>query len=941
MKIALTDFMDWDYTVATPRTQPLGGTQSAACYLCEQLAQLGHEVYLINRTSTPGDYLGVHHLFGPTLPAIELVKLELDALIVLQKPSLGISLKQALGGRTRLILWATDASDQPNVQPMYDPAQRFAYDGFALVSKWQSDQYIREFQIDPSRSRILLNAVAPAFADLFQNDRDIVARKTWPPILAYTSAPDRGLEILLKVFPQIRAQIPGTRLRVYSSMKLYRTSAEEDTKQFGGLYDLCKSTEGVEYIGVLPQAQLAQQLAEVSILAYPCILPETSCIAAMEAMAAGCRIVTSDRGALPETTAGFARIVPFALPIEKAHLDKFARQFADECIAALCEQRDQPQIVADLLAQQWTYARTHYDWKSRAAEWADWLAELPAHAAASTPATAADPRAARIMQLRQSGRRDLAAVELQKFLAEQPNHPEALILAAYNEFENGRLEAALEPLLRAIRIAPNVPHYLQTAGLVLAALGRSQEAIWSLRKAVSLNPTNPDYHASLAHALKEAGQADEAVESYRQSLKLHPDQPRTRSSFLLAMHYTERNLDEIHAEHVQWNRSHAKPLAADIREYPNSPDPDRKLRIGYVSPDFCAHSVAYFFEPLLLHHDPAQIDLFCFAHVPRPDEITERMKGQAPNWREIARATDAESAEIIRREKIDILVDLAGHTVHNRLLLFAQKPAPIQVSYLGYPDTTGLDSMDYRLTDAYADPPGWSEAFHTEKLVRLPRGFLCYQPPRDAPPVGPAPASQTGVVTFASFNSLAKITPAMLGLWARILLQVPESRLILKSHNGLSDEATRKRLLDILSAAGVDPQRVEMHGRIATPRAHLEFYHRVDIALDTYPYNGTTTTCEAIWMGVPVVTLAGRPHVSRVGVSLLMQIGLPEMIAEAPDGYVRKAAKLATDLRLLAQLRSNLRQKMSASPLMDGAGFARNVETAYRQMWRTWCQTRA
>jgi predicted O-linked N-acetylglucosamine transferase (SPINDLY family)/glycosyltransferase involved in cell wall biosynthesis len=941
MKIALIDFMDWDYTVASVRTSPLGGTQSAACYLCEELALGGHEVYLINRTNTPGDFLGVHHLFGPSLPADKLVELGLDALIVLQKPSLGTSLKQTLGDRTRLILWATDASDQVNVQPLYDPAQRAAYDGFALVSQWQSDQYAREFQIDPARSRVLLNAVAPVFANLFPDGRAILPRKIWPPILAYTSAPDRGLEILLNVFPQIRAEIPGTRLLVFSSMKLYRTSDEEDAKQFGGLYDLCKSTEGVEYVGVLPQAQLAQRLAEVSVLAYPSILPETSCIAAMEAMAAGCRIVTSDRGALPETTAGFARLVPFNSLFDKASLREFSRKFADSTIAALREQRDQPEIVSDLLSRQWDYTKEHYLWKPRAAEWVKWVAELPAHAPATMSATAADPRAARIMQLRHSGRRDLAAVELQKFLAEQPNHPEALILAAYTEFENGRLEAALDPLLRAIRIAPNVSHYLQTAGLVLAALGRSQEAIWSLRKAVSLHPQNPDYHASLAHALKEAGQADEAVESYRESLKLHPDQPRTRSSLLLAMHYTERNLDEIHTEHLQWNQLHADPSTSSGQGLSNSPDPDRRLRIGYFSPDFCAHSVAYFFEPLLLHHDPAQADVYCYAHVPRSDEVTERFKRKSPNWREITRASDAELAEIIRRDQIDILVDLAGHTVHNRLGVFARKPAPIQVSYLGYPDTTGLTAMDYRLTDAYADPPGWGESLHTEKLVRLPRGFLCYMPPRDAPPVAPPPAERSGVVTFASFNALAKITPRMLAIWARILLQVPESRLILKSHSGLSDQATRKRLLETFAVAGVEPHRVELHGRIATLAAHLELYHRVDIALDTFPYCGTTTTCEAMWMGVPVITLAGRAHVSRVGVSLLMQMGLPEMIAETPDGYVRKAAKLAADLPALADLRTNLRPRLSASPLMDGPGFARNVETAYRQMWHTWCQNRA
>jgi predicted O-linked N-acetylglucosamine transferase (SPINDLY family) len=290
----------------------------------------------------------------------------------------------------------------------------------------------------------------------------------------------------------------------------------------------------------------------------------------------------------------------------------------------------------------------------------------------------------------------------------------------------------------------------------------------------------------------------------------------------------------------------------------------------------------------------------------------------------------------MREDRVDILVDLAGHTGINRLLLFARKPAPIQVTYLGYPDTTGLTTMDYRLTDAYADPPGIADDSYSEQLVRLPETFLCYRPSDAAPAVGPLPATVAGYVTFGSFNALAKINAPLVAMWSKILDQVPNSRLILKNQ-GLDSAGARQTILEYFAAHRVEQDRVELIGLSAGIAEHLQLYNRVDIALDTFPYHGTTTTCEAMWMGVPVVTLAGRAHVSRVGVSLLCNIGVPELVADSQEMYVRLASELAGDLGRLSNLRSNLRQRMAQSPLMDAPRFARNIEAAYRRMWRQWC----
>jgi predicted O-linked N-acetylglucosamine transferase (SPINDLY family) len=291
---------------------------------------------------------------------------------------------------------------------------------------------------------------------------------------------------------------------------------------------------------------------------------------------------------------------------------------------------------------------------------------------------------------------------------------------------------------------------------------------------------------------------------------------------------------------------------------------------------------------------------------------------------------------MVRQDNIDILVDLSGHTGTNRLPVFARKPAPVQVTYLGYPNTTGLSTIDYRLTDAWADPPGKTERWHTETLIRLPHGFLCYRPPNATPAVAPPPVQANGHITFGSFNSLVKTTPAVVACWAHILQQVPDARLVIKNKS-FRDPSVCARYQGLFAEHGIAPERLELVGWIDNLNNHLELYHRLDIALDPFPYNGTTTTCEALWMGVPVITLAGHTHAGRVGVSLLSRLDLTDLIAGDPDDYTQRAVRLAQDRATLARLRPRLRPRLQASSLCDGPAFARDVEAAYREMWRGWC----
>jgi predicted O-linked N-acetylglucosamine transferase (SPINDLY family) len=303
-------------------------------------------------------------------------------------------------------------------------------------------------------------------------------------------------------------------------------------------------------------------------------------------------------------------------------------------------------------------------------------------------------------------------------------------------------------------------------------------------------------------------------------------------------------------------------------------------------------------------------------------------------WRVTRFQSDQELADTIRGDAIDILVDLTGHIAGNRLLTFARKPAPVQVTYLGYQNTTGMSAMDYRLTDAWADPPGQTDSFYTEELVRLPRAFFCYRP-SEAPEISPLPALESGYVTFGSFNNFAKVSPGALEAWLNILDSVAQSRLIILAHGGGSLAARVQRQAE---SRGLDPARIEFCEKRPRP-AYLELMTRVDIALDPFPFNGHTTTCDAVWMGLPVVMLAGASYASRFGGSVLQQVGLAHLIAESPAEYIEIAGRLAADVEALAQLRATLRDTMAGSALLDAAGFTRNLEAAYRKMWHKWCAT--
>jgi protein O-GlcNAc transferase len=536
------------------------------------------------------------------------------------------------------------------------------------------------------------------------------------------------------------------------------------------------------------------------------------------------------------------------------------------------------------------------------------------------------------------GRTDQAIVAYKRAIALRPGSVEAHNNLGNALMETGQLEEAVAAYRHALDLEPNRPQVHLNLGTALKGQGRLEDAIAAFRKAMELKFDLPEARINLGNALKDAGRLDEAVAVYREAIAANPGCVEAHSNLLLSLHYHASYAPQMIAEeHRGWNRQHAEPLRKYIQPHLNDRSPERRLRVGYVSPDFREHAVAKFLLPLVLHHDRNELEVFAYSNVRIPDATTGQFRAHADNWRRIAGLSDADAAELIRQDQIDILVDLAGHTSGNRLTLMARKPAPIQVTYLGYPNTTGLTAMDYRLSDARADPPGETEKYHSEYLVHLPDGMWCYSPDPEAPTITTSPAAVTGRVIFGSFNQWAKLNRHVLRLWGMLLMRVHGAQLLLKGA-AQGDTSGRRSALEVLATEGVTEDRVHFIDRAPTHAQHMAQYRLVDIALDPFPYNGATTTCEALWMGLPVVVLAGRSHVSRVGVSLLSRAGLSELIAETPEQYLKIASELANDIPRLAMLRSSLRDRMRQSPLMDGPRFARNLEAAYRQMWRNWCK---
>ncbi len=522
----------------------------------------------------------------------------------------------------------------------------------------------------------------------------------------------------------------------------------------------------------------------------------------------------------------------------------------------------------------------------------------------------------------------------QQAIAVKPDFAEAHSNLGVVLKDQGRFNEAEESIRQALILKPDFAMALTNLANLYNELARQEETIALCRQALALEPDLAEAHNNLGVALKELGQLDEALVACRQAIAVKPDFALAHSNLLLCEQYRpDHTALSLLQQHDKWDRQHGHPLYETWPVHPNNRDPERRIRMGFVSPDLRHHPVGYFIVGLLEHLNGDQFESVCYS-TGLSDDLSKRIKSASHQWHPVGSLTDTSLARRIGEDRIDILFDLSGHSRNNRLLVFARKPAPVQVTWAGYVGTTGLAAMDYLLSDGYSTPPG-EDPFYREKILRMEDGWLSYTPPAYAPPVAPQPSENAGFVTFASFNNPVKLNAGLIGCWAAILQAVADARLILKYRN-MNAATNAERIYRLFRSHGIDADRLTLEGW-SSHRHLLDRYGRVDIALDPFPYSGGLTTLEALWMGVPVVTTSGQTFASRHSQSHLSNLGHPDLVASDPDDYIKKAVALARDAPRRAARRADLRSTMAASPLCDNVRFANGFAGQMRHIWQQWC----
>jgi protein O-GlcNAc transferase len=535
--------------------------------------------------------------------------------------------------------------------------------------------------------------------------------------------------------------------------------------------------------------------------------------------------------------------------------------------------------------------------------------------------------------LKQKGMLPDSVAAYRKAIALKPDLAELHNNLAVALRDSGQLEESIAACRRAIALRANFAEAISNLGVSLEETGNLDEAQAAYRQAIIIKPAYADAHYNLGNLFKAIGQVDQSIATYRLAVSLKPSLIEAHSNLVYAMHFhPDYDAKAIAGELRRWNQQHAEPMKQFVRPNDNQPVPDRRLRIGYVSPDFREHPVGRFLLPLLANLDKEKFEIFAYSNSLRSDGMTDTLRSHVDAWHNITALSDPQAADLIRSDKIDILIDLTMHMALNRLRLFSIKPAPVQITWLAYCSSTGLDAMDYRISDRFLDSPGMDDAIYSETTIRLAETYWCYQPSIPPLEIGALPALDHKQITFGCLNNFAKVSEPTLDAWIRLLLAVPNSRLLLHAPPGNH----RTTFTEKFRRAGIHADRIHFAGK-APAGSYFRLYHQIDIALDPFPYGGGTTTCDALWMGVPVITLAGKTAVGRGGVSILTHLNLPELIADTREQYVQIATQLANDLPRLSDLRATLRQRMEKSVLMDATRFTRNMEAAYRHTWSVWC----
>jgi predicted O-linked N-acetylglucosamine transferase (SPINDLY family) len=489
-----------------------------------------------------------------------------------------------------------------------------------------------------------------------------------------------------------------------------------------------------------------------------------------------------------------------------------------------------------------------------------------------------------------------------------------------------QLDKAADCFSRALELQPDMTEAMNNLGNLRINQGKLHQAITLFQRIIDLNPQYAAGYVNLGNALKEQGRIDQALTQYQTALKYQPELSTAYSNYLMTLNYSTKTCEEIFEEHRHWGR--IQPVTS---EQAGKPENKQKLSIGYVSPDLHDHPVGFLMKPVLEHHDKSKFKVFCYSDSDTSNPFTKGLQASVDVWRDTTGMANQDVASQIKNDGVDILIDLSGHSANNRLQVFVEKPAHVQVTYLGYPTTTGLTQMDYIISDHWLENDN-AENRYVEKLYSMDRPFFCYDSPEDFPAINPLPAIENGYPTFGSFNTFSKVSTDVIDLWAKILIQLPHAKIILQA-KCMDDPETRQAVLNQFNQSNIAAERIALYGLMPFEE-HLGLIQKTDITLDTFPWNGHMTTLNSLWMGVPVITLAGTCRAGRMGLEIMRNVQLDEFIADSEQAYCDKAIAAASDVKRLSELRLGMRERIKASPICDVTGFVSSLENAYLTFWQ-------
>lgn len=523
---------------------------------------------------------------------------------------------------------------------------------------------------------------------------------------------------------------------------------------------------------------------------------------------------------------------------------------------------------------------------------------------------------------------------LKKLLSISPDNTQALLALGITYRAAHNVDDAIRVFERLVALSPNNSNFKNDLALLYIDKKYFESALQHLNAATHIESNNSITHTNLALTYCNLGEIDLSISHYKKALKLDKSNEQAFKNLAFTLNYSCKHTpQEVFDIHLKYGTQYYAPPISNSHN--NRQNTNQRIKIGYVSPDFRQHSVAYFIESVLKNHSKEYFEIYGYYNNDIDDEVTNRLKSYCDHWVNITNLSDKLAFKVINNNNIDILVDLSGLTVNNRMSLFAMKPAPIQVSWIGYPNTTGLKAIDYRITDSITDPIDNSDHLYTEKLIRLKNTFLSYTPNENTPDIKTTPAIKNNCITFGSFNNFSKTTPEVLHTWVCILKQTTNTRLFLKC-GAFNEPLLIEKHYNFFEKAGINRDRIKLYGRNMTTYEHLDEYNNIDIALDPFPYNGTTTSFEALWMGTPFITLSGNSHASRVGASILNNLELSDLIAYSTEEYIQIAKKIAGNIDEISEYKNTLREKLQSSPLMDAISLTRNLENEYKRIYKHW-----